>query len=1362
MMRGWTVIFLALVVPCTAQVRFVPNAGQWPDHVHHRAEVRGGGIQLEADGWTCWQWVPADGAPLPSGHRQGVREGIVWNARFSDAAVKPVSEWKPGSPDPDRMNFYLSDQPERWAEGVQACHRIEAEQVWQGIGLRWRSTPDGHAKFEFTVEPHADPRPIAWRYAGIEPRHGDRGTLLLRHALHRPESGFSAMLEAPFAYQLSPEGTLMEVECRYRLKGAEVGFELGSYDPTLPLVIDPEIVFASSVGSMGDNFGATACNGPGGSLVGASLLFAPGYPVTPDALQSSYDQTVQGDTHIGLTLFSPDGANLLYSTYLGGDHCDYPHSLAFESDWNRIAVMGTTGSLDFPTTPNAFQSGIASGAPVDGHWNTGNPSGSPETQPQGVDYFLSSFDAVDFTLEASTYFGGSAIDGWNGTNFFAAEPLSPNYGDLLRGQVDIGPDGSIWLAGTTWSTDIPMPGSPAAAGGRDGLVAGFSPDLSSLLCGRYVGGSADDAAFSIEVAPDNSFGSFGNLQVLVGGGTQSTDLPLPPGGMQSSFQGGGTDGWVGIFLAGSNSLTFQNGSYVGSNANEQVYFVQRDFNGAPYTLSRAPSGLTPIGTAYSNGTGGLAFTCFFNDLSDIQWQTNIGGTNNGQLSPTAFLVSECRQIYFSGWGGPTGFNSNSTVGWPVTDDAFQTSTNNGDFYLGVLSPDAVDLVYGTFLGGPNTDEHLDGGTCRFDPDGTVYHAACADCSAWNDFPTTPGAWCENDPSPSSGPSGYDPSNPFSTSCNMGVFKFELGKLNANISIDGPDQFCQGESVQFVNLTAGPAAFTWDFGDATFSNEVEPLHLYGLNGTFEVEVIAEDTTGCLAPDTAYVTVTIAPDADPAVEPVDPLCLGDATVLLGSGNGTLSWFPPTALSDVASPNPTANPTTTTTYTLTDETLCGEESTEITVEVIDMATSTSGDTQICLGDVVPLEISSPVPGAENWSYAWFPPDGLSNPFSAGPMASPDVTTTYSVTVTSPEGCIREHEITVDVVPSAPGGMVYPTVDLCDGQSIQLGAEEGSSWSWSPTTGLNNPASQTPFASPAESTTYLVTITNLCGSGTDEVTVNVIVPQAFVSEDGWICAGEAFPVSASGGVSYQWVPGALVTQPGAAETTVVTQTTQTFTAYVTDADGCVASAELTVHVWPRPTVEAGPDQRNDWMEPTFLYGSVDGAPIDSLWWSPPEPLSCSDCLIPEVVFQEDGVFTLHVIDTNGCRSYDVVEVEFLYPLYVPSAFTPDADGLNDGWRPEGHWLNGAGTYLQGLPDDRILPGYRVEIWDRWGTLIWSSVDPRAHWTGGVGGPGTAPGTTPIGDGQHAVPAGVYTWRVRYPTSRGIQTAQGKVTVIR
>ena len=1341
MMRFLLILFLLIATSLHGQVRFVPNEGQWPDHVLHRAEAIGGSVQLERTGWTCWQWAPETDAA--DDHHIGARKGILWQAEWIGADPAHADQWVRSGLSTDRQHFYLSDDPAHWAEHVQAATMLRTEDLWPGVRLRWRGTRQGLAAFEFTVEPGADPNAIGWRHHGVQPTLGPRGNLQLHHSLHDESAGFSAELSAPFAFQWNESGTIDEVECAYRIEDGDIRFSLGPFDHNRPLVIAPEITFSTYAGSTGDNFGTTASNGPGGALIGGTVTFAPGYPTTADAIQTDMDVFADGISHTAVTVFNADGTGLLYSTYIGGSRADIPHSLAYNETWGQVALLGTTGSNDFPTTAGSFQPDFNVGGAV-----TISIYGN-DVQPAGLDCYLLTLDGADYTLNASTFFGGTGADGLN-----ESLVLRANFGDFYRGQVDIGPEGSIWIATTTTSTDIPLPGSPAHAGGQDALVAGFSADLSTLLSGRTFGGFWDDAAYSIEVAPDNSFGGLDNLQVLVGGGTRSDDLPLPPGSIQPD-RAGLTDGWIVQFNASPGNLTTQFGTYHGLEDYDQVYFVQRDGSGRPYAFGQAKTGMPVIGDVYANPGSGQYITCFVPDMSDIEWQTVVGtGAGTIDLSPTAFLVSDCEQVYISGWGGQTNATGgtgevagSTTFGLPTTDSPFQSSTDGSDFYLAVLSPNAEDLVYATFFGGPFANEHVDGGSSRFDQNGTVYQSVCAGCGGMNDFPSTDNAWSPNNPSPN---------------CNMGVFKFELGKLNAQIDIDGPDQFCQGDSVQFENFTSGPAAFLWNFGDATFSEESEPLHLYGLNGVFDVEVIAQDTTGCLEPDTAFVTVTIAPSADPQIDPVDPLCIGDDVQLQGSGNGTLAWSPPNGLSATDTATPVANPTTTTTYSLTDETLCGTATASVTVEVVDMATSESEDTQICLGDVIPLTVTSPVPGAEDWTYTWFPPEGLSDPFGPSPTASPAVSTTYSITVTTPEGCIREHDIVVDVVPSAPGGTTYPTVNLCDGQTTSLSAADGNTWVWSPSAGLNNPASQTPSASPLETTTYTVTITNLCGEGTDEVTVQVITPEALVSPGGWVCAGTPFPVSAAGGEVFQWVPGALVAQPNMAETTVTTETSQTFTAYVTDADGCVASAELTVNVWPRPTVEAGPDQRNEWLEPTFLYGSVSGAPLDSLWWSPSEPLSCDDCLTPEVLLQDDGVFTLHVVDTNGCKSVDIVEVEFRYPLYVPSGFTPDGDGLNDGWRPEGQWLKGTGTYLLGNPDPTILPGYRVEVWNRWGDLVWSSVDPRAYWTGGVGGPGTAEGTNKLGSGAHYAPAGVYNWRVWFPTSKGIETRQGRVTLVR
>src|SRR5690606_6274429 len=99
------------------------------------------------------------------------------------------------------------------------------------------------------------------------------------------------------------------------------------------------------------------------------------------------------------------------------------------------------------------------------------------------------------------------------------------------------------------------------------------------------------------------------------------------------------------------------------------------------------------------------------------------GQGNEDISPSAFLVSNCGQIYFSGWGGMVNHYAqapaSTTAGLPVTPDAFQATTDGSDFYLMVLEQDAASLAYGTYFGGAQSMEHVDGGTSRFDKHGTV-------------------------------------------------------------------------------------------------------------------------------------------------------------------------------------------------------------------------------------------------------------------------------------------------------------------------------------------------------------------------------------------------------------------------------------------------------------------------------------------------------------------------------------------------------------------------------------------------------------------------------------------------------------------
>ena len=150
---------------------------------------------------------------------------------------------------------------------------------------------------------------------------------------------------------------------------------------------------------------------------------------------------------------------------------------------------------------------------------------------------------------------------------------------------------------------------------------------------------------------------------------------------------------------------------------------------------------------------------FTNNLEKLLRSTVVGtGKGTPDISPTAFLVDVCNNIYISGWGSSTGNGPLSTLNMPITPNAFQNTTDGNDFYIMILNDNLDNLVYATYFGGSQSAEHVDGGTSRFSKEGVIYQ------SVWmggnNDFPIEP------DP-------GAVSSTNNSNNCNNGVFKFDL-------------------------------------------------------------------------------------------------------------------------------------------------------------------------------------------------------------------------------------------------------------------------------------------------------------------------------------------------------------------------------------------------------------------------------------------------------------------------------------------------------------------------------------------------------------------------------------------------------------
>lgn len=449
-----------------------------------------------------------------------------------------------------------------------------------------------------------------------------------------------------------------------------------------------------------------------------------------------------------------------------------------------------------------------------------------------------------------------------------------------------------------------------------------------------------------------------------------------------------------------------------------------------------------------------------------------------------------------------------------------------------------------------------------------------------------------------------------------------------ITVSNDTTICEGDCAQL--LATGGTVYNWTpTTGLSDPNIADPLACPTTTTTYTV--VVQDGNGCI--DSAQVTITVNPLPTADAGPDEAICIGDNVQLNGTGGITCTWSPTTGLSDPNICDPLASPVITTDYilTVTDGNGCSNTDTmTVVVNPLPIVT-TSNDTTICAGDCAQLNASGGV------TYSWSPTTGLSDPNIANPIACPLVTTTYTVTVTDANGCVALGmvEITVNPLPIADAG---PDVGICIGDSVQLNASGGVSCTWTPTTDLSDPNICDPFASPTTSTTYTVTVTD--GNGCmDSDDVNVFVfptPTVTVSNDTTICEGDCAPLFATGGTTYQWLPGIGLDDPNIATPLACPTTTTTYTVIVTDGNGCVDSASVTITVNPLPVADAGPDI---WLCPGDV-ANLSGSGGISCSWTPAGTLSDPNICNPIANPTDTTTYYLTVTDVNGCSQIDSMVV--------------------------------------------------------------------------------------------------------------------------
>ncbi|HCK21444.1 MAG TPA: hypothetical protein DHW15_04570, partial [Bacteroidetes bacterium] len=218
-----------------------------------------------------------------------------------------------------------------------------------------------------------------------------------------------------------------------------------------------------------------------------------------------------------------------------------------------------------------------------------------------------------------------------------------------------------------------------------------------------------DGAYSLKL---NSSG-----HVIATGGTASSTFPVTAGYWMDSYSGGSADGWVAK-LNGSGTILLQ-GTFAGTNQYDQSYFVEVDEEDHIYITGQTRGAFPVTADAYSETNGRQFITKLEPDLSTATYSMVFGSGAAGiNISPTALLVDDCENVYVSGWGGSVNQSYNpavaNTSGMTTTPDALDVTTDGSDFYFFVLEKNAENLLYASYFGGAGSNEHVDGGTSRFD------------------------------------------------------------------------------------------------------------------------------------------------------------------------------------------------------------------------------------------------------------------------------------------------------------------------------------------------------------------------------------------------------------------------------------------------------------------------------------------------------------------------------------------------------------------------------------------------------------------------------------------------------------------------
>lgn len=1039
----------------------------------------------------------------------------------------------------------------------------------------------------------------------------------------------------------------------------------------------------------------------------SGLTESSNYPVTAGVIQTALSGTSDGV----VTKLNNNLSAVIWSSYIGGNGTDDVCDVKIAPNGN-IYVCGNTNSSNFPGTTGSL-----------------NPSSFGNQ-----DGFVSVINSTATSLIRSTYIGTSAKD--------------------KAKFIQVDGSNNVYVLGCTTNASYPVTtGAYNQPGTYNYFIHKLNTGLTSTLLSCCIGGNSNSNSNINEFVP-TAFGIDSCNYMYFSGSNLNGGLPVTANALSStsksiylaSLDNAGTSLLFGSYYGGnvSNSTnTLTPGSHIHESTNNRFnpggilfhtecyadnayalanqvsvdnnsahnaasFKLDFGFTTSSYTATTNPSSIVNPTCGNSNGTASVTITGGSGNFT-YSW-TPSGGSSNVLSNATAgtytLTIKDQNPACGSGIQKLTVTLTNSSVipvaatssticaGGSATLTASGASSYTWSPATGLSTTTGSAVVASP---GSSTTYTVIGST------GTCTGSATASVSIASGLPisATSATTCAGGSATltASGASNYtwSPATGLSTTTGSTVVS-SPGSSGITYTVTGAGGGCTGTTTASVSISSGltltaASASLCNGSSVTLSVSGASSYTWipatGLSNTNSATVTASPSTntsytinGNTGACTGSVVVQVSVTPIPTITVNSPtLCSGQTTTLTANGATSYSWSPATNLSASSGASVTCNANATASYTVTGSTSGCIGTSVSTVSVIASPTISVNSATVCAGSSATLQAS----GAS--SYTW---NTGSN--AATQVFSPATTTTYTVWGNSANGCIADSVATITVVdfPVITSSVVSPV--KCSGEqsgSITIQSPNTSSYTWSPNVSSGNAASNLGAG------IYSCSLTSGPGCNTSASFTITEPPKldAIATSSNTTCnyCNGAATFSVSGGISpysYQWAP-------KGSGNSAANLCAGNYTVTVSDSNGCAHAYTVNIGSSVAITVTASASDYEIRAGDETQLNSSQGVSYN---WYPDTDLSCTACNNPKASPKEDIRYCVIVSDSIGCRDTACVDIQIeCGQVYIPTAFSPNGDGINDVFCVYGN----------------CIAAMQLRVFDRWGSLVFESEDVKTCWNG-------------------------------------------------